>query len=194
MKRVKRFLLLLFVIGLAFALADEVGAVSIMIGDQDGFGFSSTAGLVTGWRTNTGGPADVDGDGIIEVGEFLPDLNKDGETSTNKGDDFDNRSLAESTDTSGAQWTDISLSTRSDPPLPNLPGSVNDAFFEFSFSVPSICDPDYGYDHFIEFVYADIDDYSPLYATVEGNTYTYLQTPVPPNDGLVELAHVEISW
>ena len=91
----------------------------IRIGDRDGFGFTPTAGLV---RADPGHvtAADTNGNGILEQGEFLPDLNKDGGSCTGCGDDFDKRSAAEKGNTatpggsgftngaltSGSKWTD----------------------------------------------------------------------------------------
>jgi len=102
---------------------------NISIGDVDGFGFTSD---VSGLVAANGALADVNGNGVLEQTEFLPDLNGDGyvivthEPPGNNGfvgyDDFDNRSDAEAagnvvsgtgftnTGSSGSDFTDISLS------------------------------------------------------------------------------------
>ena len=93
---------------------------AIRIGDLDGFGFGDVSGLVSAQN----GPADVDGNGILQQTEFLPSLNGDTMVaSTGGGDNFDNRSADEiagdlitgsgftDRDSSGSEWTDISLST-----------------------------------------------------------------------------------
>jgi len=90
----------------------------IGIGDIDGFGLGSGTGLFAA----NGGPANVDGMGLLGNGDFLPDWNRNGTTHWAHGDDFDYRSAAETggahltgsgyTDTgsTGSQFTDISLS------------------------------------------------------------------------------------
>ena len=119
----------------------------IRLGDQDGFGFGSTAGL---FRT-TGAVADSNGNGLLQQGEFLPDLNRNGSVATGSGDDFDNRTAAEKANTaapagngfsnngsSGSKWTDISLSTSftgSDFPDPGGPGVPNQPSFIYNFNV-----------------------------------------------------------
>ena len=60
----------------ALALPASAQAVTVAVGDADGFGIDPT-GLVRAEGTHTE-PADVDGDGIIEVGEYLPDWNANG--------------------------------------------------------------------------------------------------------------------
>jgi len=52
----------------------RIVGLPLLIGDVDGFGYAPTAGLFSA----SGGPADTDGDGILEPGEFLPDLNRNG--------------------------------------------------------------------------------------------------------------------
>jgi hypothetical protein len=117
----------------------------IRIGDVDGFGVS-TPGKV---RT-TGAPADTDGDLLLEVGEFLPDLNANGFVAWDQGDNFDNRSAGEVADavnlsteytdlgSSGAKWTDIALSHSSpEPDFPDPGGAAipNEPTFIFKFNV-----------------------------------------------------------
>jgi hypothetical protein len=111
---------------------------NIRIGDQDGFGFTKTKGLVRPILRNGFGfdfegraprspnstAADTNGDGILRQGEFLPDLDGDGRVAWFTGDDFDNRAPEEMVDrnnfcrgclniseaTKGSIWTDLALS------------------------------------------------------------------------------------
>jgi len=124
---------------------------NIRIGDQDGFGFSTTAGLVRATGTPHNTPADTNGNGILEQTEFLPDRNLNGSVATGSGDDFDNRSAIETANSgvlagtgftdagsTGFKWTDISLSTSfSGPnfPDPAGPGIPNEPIFVFRFHV-----------------------------------------------------------
>lgn len=93
----------------------------IRIGDKDGFGFGEGKGS---YQAANGGPINVDNQGLLSTGDFLPDLNKDGKISNrNQGDPFDNRTAELSgaylegnnyTDNSknkrpGSDYTDLSL-------------------------------------------------------------------------------------
>ncbi len=183
--KTKTFLIFGFVLGTVMLLTYQAQAVTIMIGDRDGFGFSSTTGLVS----PQGCPADVDGNGIIEPGEFLPSLDGDGDVFPDGGDDFDNRSVAESVDTSGAQWTDISLSTS----FAGSPELADKAFFNFTFNVPLFGDPDYGADHFINLVFGDYGGF-PMSVFVDGSEIPLIPQNMPSQDGLVQLAYGQVSW
>ena len=48
-----------------------------------------------GYSAANGGGANLDGKGVLGVGDFIPDLNNDGKLATKKGDDFDNRTTGE---------------------------------------------------------------------------------------------------
>lgn len=94
------------------------------IGDIDGFGY----GAATGFRSASGGAANLHGDPVLTARDFLPDINRDGFVATGKGDDFDLRGTAERNNTNntfapgvsntagtlGSKFTDISLSTSYD--------------------------------------------------------------------------------
>ena len=123
----------------------------IRIGDLDGFGYTSTAGLVRATGAPHTTPADTNGNNLLQQTEFLPDLNKDGSVATGSNDDFDNRSAAEKANTApaggngftdtgstGSKWTDISLSTSftgPDFPDPAGPAAPNQPEFLFKFHV-----------------------------------------------------------
>jgi len=91
----------------------------IRIGDIDGFGY----GVAPGFRAANGGPANLDGVGVLDNKDFLPDINRDGNVATGSNDEFDFRSTAEinnasvfagvgvtsTTGTTGSKYTDISL-------------------------------------------------------------------------------------
>ena len=141
---------LAFILAAPSAWASPIPFDFIRIGDRDGFGYTSTAGL---FRT-TGAAADTNGNGLLEQGEFLPDLNRNGSVATGSGDDFDHRSAAEKANTAapggsgftngattaGSKWSDISLSTSftgPDFPDPGGPGVPNQPVFIYDFFVAS---------------------------------------------------------
>ena len=124
----------------------------IRIGDADGFGFADTAPLGRPVQGVGPGPADSNANGMLEPGEFLPDLNGDGGVWYAGGDNFDNRSRAERADTGhacqgclavgggtrGSNWTDLALSPTAAPddwPDINGPNIPNSAAFVFDFTV-----------------------------------------------------------
>lgn len=106
---------------LAYAnAAQAIGFNSITIGDEDGFGFENIGDSKGAY----GGNADINGDGILGVGDVLPDITNDGKLSTGSKDNFDNRDGMEKGNSSvttmggfkdngssGSMFTDISLST-----------------------------------------------------------------------------------
>ena len=124
----------------------------VRIGDADGFGFTETRSLGRPVQGVGPGPADTNGNGVLEPDEYLPDLNRDGGVWYRGEDNFDNRSDAERTDaghgcrgcleigdkTRGSNWTDLSLSPTApadDWPDLNGPATPNSAAFVFDFTV-----------------------------------------------------------
>lgn len=167
-------------------LSANAMAVTLYVGDADGFGFGAATGYVGAY----GGPANINGNAILDSGDVLPDLNKNGVLATGHGDDFDNRSAAEKAGTTGAQWTDVALSTS----YSGRPALADAAFFTFSFTVPLANDADYGLDHFVNFVYADYD-VNPMSATVEGNSVTLLGNSAGGGlDGYIWRAYAPVAW
>lgn len=164
-------------------LTASAGPVRMLIGDIDGFGISPTTGLVRATPPPHTQPADVDGDGIIEPLEFLPDWNRNGSTAVGAGDDFDFRSAAERAATNGAQLTDRSLTPA---------GASNGATFTFTFTVPRPGDIDYGVDHFINFVFGDYD-VSPASISIDGRVVP-LTLQGGGQDGLVQKAYALVPW
>ena len=154
-------------------------AVTSLVGDPDGFGISPTTGLVAA----NGGPADSDGDGIIEDGEYLPDWNQNGNVAIGSNDYFDFRSSDEISATDGAQWTDYSVEGG---------GVADGAQFHFQFPVPSSAAGDHGTNHFINFVFGDYD-VNPTSIDIDGTTVT-LTTQTSGQDGLVQAAFAEVPW
>jgi len=161
-------------------LSSEAAAVTVVVGDPDGFGISPTDGLVAA----NGAPADSDDDQIIEPGEYLPDWNQDGSTAVNRGDTFDFRSAAESSATDGAQWTDYSVEGGG--------GIADGATFTFDFVVPSEFEAGYQVTHFINFVFGDYD-VQPAHITIDGTTVS-LTVQGSGADGLVQDAYAEVPW
>lgn len=144
----------------------------IRIGDEDGFGYGTGAASCPGATACTaanGSSANVGTGGVLgaetlpTVGDFLPDLDGNGTTATGSNDDFDNRAGEgisgtgfTDTGTSGAEFTDIALSTSYDAssaaeevynantgtfgsggPFPEPPSSIrsNQPGFSFRFDV-----------------------------------------------------------
>ena len=169
-------------------------AVYSLVGDIDGFGFSSVAGLV-GYDGN---PADRNGNGILESGDVLPDLDGDGKTAVlagGLGDLYDNRSGAEAADPY-AQWTDITLAYGYTAAPGDPMWKANDAVFTFVFAVPTVGMDDHGVDHFVNLVYGDYD-VRPMYAIVEGVPVTLVcaqDITAYGTDGYISTAYAPISW
>jgi hypothetical protein len=153
--------------------------VTQIIGDPDGFGIDPT-GLMRASASHTD-PADVDGDGIIDPNEYLPDWNTNG--ACNTGDPFDFRSAAEAADSWGAEWTDHGIVGS---------GASHLAAFHFTFPPPVVGDSDYQDPHFINFVFGDYD-VSPTTVDIDGDIVE-LSVQGSGNDGLVQSAFAEVAW
>jgi hypothetical protein len=175
------FLLGGLVIAAQFGVAGSSWGVTQIVGDPDGFGIDPI-GLVRASSSHTD-PADVDGDGIIEAGEYLPDWNGNGSVAIGSSDEFDFRSAAESADTSGAQWTDYGIVGS---------GAADGAAFYFVFTAPQVGDFDYELPHYINFVFGDYD-VSPAHVDIDGETVE-LTVQGSGNDGLVQAAFATVPW
>lgn len=163
-------------------------ALTQYIGDLDGFGF----GDGSSYFNADGGPTDLNSNGVLDSGDGLPDIDGDGDVGawSGGGDNFDNRSTSESNDTSGAQWTDVALSSG----YTSAPGLARDASFTFVFTVPGSSDPYYGQNHFINLVYGDYD-VKPMTAVVEGvevPLWGYIESG--DLDGTIWRTYAPILW
>lgn len=189
---------------------------AIRIGDVDGFGY----GTGSGFKGAYGGPANVDGIGVLGTGDYLPDLNEDGALGAIFGDDFDNRSAQEKAGTfltgggftdkgsTGSEYTDISLSTNfrntfpdsttnpfpgdGDPTtLPNQPG------FKFNFSVNQ-SDIIANTPLFFNLVFGDYDVRPSQinFTRADGTTFTRAVTARrgSTQDGLIQAAFVQLDF
>lgn len=207
------------------ALANTVAATpftEIRIGDNDGFGYDVDANFAS--LTGDGGAADRNSDGHLGPNDVLPSLNGDSTVATGSRDDFDNRN-GESvngsgfidTGTTGAQFTDISLSTSYDTSsaneqvynantgtygtggafpsgtsgtLPNQPG------FSFLFTVDK-ADITEGTDIFFNMVFGDYDvqpaaiDF--IYASGQ-ETLGVTSQNNGPDDGLIQGAFATLDF
>ncbi|MCK6457762.1 MAG: PEP-CTERM sorting domain-containing protein [Phycisphaerae bacterium] len=185
----------------------------IRLGDVDGFGYGAAPGLVGA----NGQPANRDGVGVLNDGDLLPDLNMNGFTQTGQGDDFDNRSMIEKTglyvegngfsdfaNTTGSQFTDISLSTSFDttfpppndfpsPPsftLPNQPGFIFD-FFVLANAVDPMTPV------FINVVFGDYDVQPAMLVLRRADLTEFsvaLIVQPPGEDGLVQAAFAQLTF
>ncbi len=153
--------------------------ITVIVGDPDGFGIDPT-GLV---RSNGVDPADSDGDGIIEDGEYLPDWNMSGAVAVNNGDSFDFRDATELAATDGAQHTDRSMEPG---------GASHNIQFVFSFPVPASGDPGFETGHFVNFIFGDYD-VNPAEIQIDGQTVP-LVLQGGGNDGLVQSAFATVPW
>ena len=163
-------------------IASPALAVTALVGDPDGFGIDP-AGLVRATGEPHDQPADADGDGIIEAGEFLPDWNANGSCAVGSGDSFDFRDAAELAALDGAQNTDRSME----------PGGASQGIeFIFDFAVPAAGDIDYGVGHFINFVFGDYD-VQPAEIQIDGITVS-MTLQGGGNDGLAQSSFATIPW
>ena len=157
-------------------------AVTVIIGDPDGFGISPTGGLVRADGAHSN-PADVDGDGILEPGEYLPDWNANGSCAIGSADSFDNREAAELADTIGAQWTDYAVEGS---------GAADGLQLVFTFPVPASTDGDFGTGHFVNFVFGDYD-VTPAEVDIDGLTVP-MEVQAAADDGLVQSTFAGVPW
>jgi hypothetical protein len=184
----------------------------IRIGDRDGFGFTPTTGLVRATGAPHTTPADTNGNGVLEPGEFLPDLNKNGSVATGSGDDFDHRSAAEIANTgplggngftdlgsTGFKWTDISLSTSfTGPNFPDPAGPAvpNQPEFAFKFHVAG-SDITTGTNLFFNVVFGDYDvtpaNITLIFAASPPRTIA-LATQPSAADGLIQAASTFLNF
>jgi hypothetical protein len=170
----------------ALAGTGTAQAVTLLIGDVDGFGINPVSDCIATGGTclaYDGSYADSDLDGIIEPSEFLPDWTGNGDVQVNRGDDFDMRSAAELAAINGAQHTDYSITGA---------GSADGLQFVFEFTVPVSGDDDFGVDHFINFVFGDYD-VTPAQIVVDGQTID-LTPQGGLGDGLVQSAYAVVPW
>lgn len=185
---------------MAFLSCMDVHAVSVRIGDIDGFGYTNVSSLL-GFDAL---PADRNGDGILGAGDVLPDIDQDGDMQLESGeigDVFDNRLASEKDPSNGARWTDITLSAYAAqihaqfPDFYTAPGIADDAYFTFTFDVPNPGDADYGRNHYVSFLYADYD-VEPMYAVVEGRQVILSGNTSAGTfqDGLIWRAYCEVPW
>lgn len=173
----------------------------IRIGDIDGFGFRDTTGMVRPYGAIGPGPADTNGNGRLERGEFLPDLDGGGSLWWGGNDEFDNREPSEIADrnhrcagcknvgtgTRGAIWTDIALSTASDAtPWPDTdgPATPNNAVFVFDFTVGKNAIAA-GTRIFFNILFGDYDVYpAEIRVTFSGGRQEILRIPNRREEGL----------
>jgi|GEM_PF-2261006 len=169
-------------LALLLLLPSSALAVTAIIGDPDGLGIDP-AGLVRATGAPHDVPADTDGDGILEVGEFLPDWNANGGCAVGSGDSFDFRDAGELAATDGAQWTDWSVEGG---------GAADGATFTFTFPVPSELDFGFGAPHFVTFVFGDYD-VTPATVTLDGDLVE-LERQDGPDDGLIQATFATVPW
>ena len=176
------------------------------IGDADGFGFRNAAELRRPTQGVGPGPADLNENGVLEPGEFIPDLNGDGRVWYLGQDEFDNRSpderanravtcdgcLAIASVTQGSAWTDLALSPLSragDWPDLNGPNVPNNATFVFDFTVAAGAIVE-GSEVFFNLVFADYDiDPAAIFvrfAEREGRTLFIANQRLINVDGLIQ--------
>ncbi|MGL1900562.1 MAG: discoidin domain-containing protein [Fibrobacterales bacterium] len=171
----------------------------IRIGDMDGTGWGD--GMSGNLKNYKGNPLNVDGEGMLYGGDFIPDLNRDGTTKSG-GDEFDNRDGAEKANmkyssrgaevgsgTSGSQWTDVEITwdTR--------------VVFAFDFSVKKgLINPDTALYFNLIFGDYDVKGATLHLITQKGKEMQLpitMQNQVKPgedNDGLIQTAYAELTF
>ncbi len=170
----------------------ESYAVTIYVGDVDGFGYGDAAS----YFDNDGTAPDRNGNGVLDSGDALPDLNGDGIVATGSSDDFDYRSASELADGPsgiGLYYTDVALSNSNESSFPGQNQIAHGVQFKFTFAVPTIGDSDYEQNHFVNLVYGDYD-VDPMTAIVEGDAVTLLDNRDGDRDGYIWRAYALIAW
>lgn len=161
---------------LSILFCTQVFAVSQFIGDADGFGFGDLSKL----SAFNGGPVDLNGNGILDAGDLLPDLDADGFVAViglGGGDVFDHRE-------SGELWTDISLANDYTPAPGGDCWKADSAEFRFKFSPESV-------DHILTLVYADYDT-DVMEVATEGQIFPLIKSDASVIDGLIREINVRI--
>ena len=157
----------------------------VLVGDVDGFGFTDTGGLVRAHSVDHTMPADVNGNGLLSDGEYLPDLNKDGTCATDSGDTFDHRSVPEQSSTNGAEFTDIALDGTA---------AADGKAFTFVFDPPSAGDIAFGADFVVNLVIGDFDT-GIMSVSVDGGPPAALQpVNIGTDDGRITTAYATAPW
>jgi len=155
-------------------------------------------------------PADTNGNNLLQQGEYLPDINKNGSVATGSGDDWDNRSAAEVANTahgcngctingatSGSKWTDLTLSTSA----PNVnwpdagPAVPNNAVFIFDFNVLG-SDIVAGSTIFFNMVFGDYD-VVPAQVNLDfasSSRVVNVSTQLGAEDGLLQAAFATLNF
>lgn len=184
----------------------------IQVGDRDGFGLGEGIGMVN----FAGDPVNVDGVGLLGVGDYLPDWNEDGAVAAYSGDDFDVRTPEEisgflvgtwgMTDIAsyGSHFTDLAVSRSYDETFgvpndfPDPPSTDrNDASFVLDFGAEEAglhqCGP-------LQFkiVFADVGGggMADLILTMEHRTVITEVEPLdkPSEDGVIRSMIVELDF
>jgi hypothetical protein len=189
----KSILLCLFMV----SVHSRAFAVTTYIGDVDSFGHPDVSSLIGA----DGTAADRDGNGILESGDVLPDIDEDGYVWLKEnviGDVYDNRSIVEKSALTDERWTDVVLTSyfvdyTIGNETHNGPGFPDDASFTFNFALPQIGAPDYEMNHFVSFVYGDYD-VDPMYAVVEGETVQLNGNYDAGLDGYIWRAYAPVTW
>lgn len=188
----KKFLFIISLVCMCLVFQVNSYAVTVYIGDADGFGFTNLENYQApnDYQDNEVPTVDLNGNGILDMGDVLPDLNNNGMVGYKGGDNFDNRSDEEKNDDYFAKWTDISLSKSF---IDNIPGLADDVYFEFYFTIDPN-DPYYGKDHYISFLYGDYDVGTVMEAVVEGKTISLMGARSVGLNGWIGAASAIVSW
>lgn len=89
----------LVVVAVLLTVAAQSQAVTLWIGDVDSFGLTNIINLngpnaTPNVDADPDEEADVNQEGKLTTGDFLPDLDNDGSVNVSGADEFDNRSAA----------------------------------------------------------------------------------------------------